>query len=669
MSGKPNKTENDIIKHKNEYIERLRLESSINKKNYDANALYKSTGQVMPIVGLTDNRSIEEKLLDIENLKQNIAKSIGSISSLTFGTNVVQSLLNNPLNIDNNLIVFTSQRIPELITNLRKIYAIGIRGDKNDVQQIVNFIVKMYTDTNNFAKQAKDFININPSSSLTPAGGPNLDNFSNIKNTLNFILPFLGKYLDTFQDIFQDFGDDDRPQWMEELNDLERGVYEKSIQVGDIMRALALASPSRELIDFLVNFGKLTNRYNDNPEVIDISREILEKYSVMFPQPNSVQTFFDKNKKYLEILNDSIHIFDKHIQDVRRGLVGSYNMSMYDAYKISLEKGNEVFLKFLEILNPSGEFPNADSILLLVGEVRDFYNEFRDDGGDGGDGGGGGGDDGDDGDDGSQASYASIRSVNPVQNIINPVIQSNPSSSSSSMGDLARGLPALAMGQNVPVMGEYIRAIQQWIDSGRIGPQPQYPIPPSGNGFKKRRGRPRGSGVYKPYSQTVLENLDLTKGIEPSSKFIKFGKYLLNSHKLKKDNTFSLKHISGGNIIDIPSQRLTEDLSKVIKIIIGGGMPSYDELNKLSESEKSYLHKVCSKSNILDKVSIPTPSKDSEEKEIHNFEVMRGEIMSGNDSPELIKKFKLLIIKLQKNNSLPKKEVYEILEDLNSLGY
>ena len=191
-----------------------------------------------------------------------------------------------------------------------------------------------------------------------------------------------------------------------------------------------------------------------------------------------------------------------------------------------------------------------------------------------------------------------------------------------------------------------------------------------GNGItKRRRGRPKGTGVLKPYSQTVQENLDLTRGIEPTGKFIKFGKYLLNSHKLNKDNTFSLKHISGGNIIDIPSQRLTENLSKAIRTIIGGGNPSYNDLNKLTENEQKYLHKICQKSNIIDKLSIPTPSKDSEEKEIHRFEVMKGEISSGNDSPELIKEFKRLILKLQKNNSLPKKEVYEILEELNTLGY
>ena len=43
--------------------------------------------------------------------------------------------------------------------------------------------------------------------------------------------------------------------------------------------------------------------------------------------------------------------------------------------------------------------------------------------------------------------------------------------------------------------------------------------------------------------------------------------------------------------------------------------------------------------------------------------------MSGNDSTELIKRFKLHIMKLSRNGTLPKHEVNEILSDLVNLGY
>ena len=72
---------------------------------------------------------------------------------------------------------------------------------------------------------------------------------------------------------------------------------------------------------------------------------------------------------------------------------------------------------------------------------------------------------------------------------------------------------------------------------------------------------------------------------------------------------------------------------------------------------------------MTDRLSVPAPSKDQEEKDFHQFEVMKGEIMSGNDSKELVKKFKILILKLSKQNILPKNEVQELLQDLLSLGY
>jgi len=57
------------------------------------------------------------------------------------------------------------------------------------------------------------------------------------------------------------------------------------------------------------------------------------------------------------------------------------------------------------------------------------------------------------------------------------------------------------------------------------------------------------------------------------------------------------------------------------------------------------------------------------EQDIHHFNVMKGEILAGNDSSVLIKKFKLLLLKLSKNGSLPKRECQEIMEDLIQLGY
>jgi len=193
----------------------------------------------------------------------------------------------------------------------------------------------------------------------------------------------------------------------------------------------------------------------------------------------------------------------------------------------------------------------------------------------------------------------------------------------------------------------------------------------TGHGIVKRRGRPRGCGIVKqkPYSESVKAHASYDKGIMESPRFVKFGRYLVNNHKLNNDDIFALKHPSGGTIQEFPSVRLSKHLSNVIKKMVGGGVPSYNDLNGLSEPEKVYLHKVAKRSNIVDKFSIPAPDKDQQEKDIHEFEVLKGEIMAGNDSKELIKKFKLHLMKLSKMGALPKREVSEVMEELIQMGY
>jgi hypothetical protein len=184
-----------------------------------------------------------------------------------------------------------------------------------------------------------------------------------------------------------------------------------------------------------------------------------------------------------------------------------------------------------------------------------------------------------------------------------------------------------------------------------------------GSGLK-RKGRPKGSGLVKP----LHERIDSNMGIKQGHTHVPFGRYLLNKNRLD-ENVFSFKHIKGYGIRGYPSKRISKNLSNIIKTIVGGGIPKFDELSNLSNDEKTYLHTVSKKAGIMDKLSIPTPSKDAREKDIHQFEVMKGEILAGNDSSVLIKNFKLLLLKLSKNGTLPKNEVSEIMEDLLTLGY
>ena len=146
------------------------------------------------------------------------------------------------------------------------------------------------------------------------------------------------------------------------------------------------------------------------------------------------------------------------------------------------------------------------------------------------------------------------------------------------------------------------------------------------------------------------------------------GRYIINKHRLD-DDVVAIKRPAGSCIKEFPSTRVSGGLGKIIRHIVGGGIPDFDELEALDDNEKAYLHKLSKETHILDRLSIPAPKKSESDKEIDKFNIMRGEIMSGNDNKELIRKFKLMTMKLMNLNLLPKSQARDILFDLTSMGF
>jgi len=196
-----------------------------------------------------------------------------------------------------------------------------------------------------------------------------------------------------------------------------------------------------------------------------------------------------------------------------------------------------------------------------------------------------------------------------------------------------------------------------------------------GSGMRGRGvGRPRsrnyaGSTRPKRSDNLTKEDIDFSKGVSyVAPRFVPLGRYVINKGQLDK-NIVSIKTKSGGCICGFKSQRTSAKMGNVLRKIIGGGVPTYDEIDELDTTEKTYLHKVASASGIIDKLNIPAPDKTAEDKEIDAFELMKGQILSGNDNRDYIKKFKLLVMKLSKEDLLPMRQAKEVLYELAMLGY
>lgn len=174
----------------------------------------------------------------------------------------------------------------------------------------------------------------------------------------------------------------------------------------------------------------------------------------------------------------------------------------------------------------------------------------------------------------------------------------------------------------------------------------------SGVGLKKRM---KGTGFNKSY--------DLNAGMLPNASYVPFGNFLINRKKLE-DGIVMIKRHSGQFMGEIKTKRVSPNLKNVFKKVSGGELPSFSDYEKLDDDEREYLQFVAKKSNLADKLQVPSPKKDKTEQLINQFEIMRGQIIAGNDSKDLIKKFKLILIELAERDLLPKGQLKDILVEI-----
>ena len=195
----------------------------------------------------------------------------------------------------------------------------------------------------------------------------------------------------------------------------------------------------------------------------------------------------------------------------------------------------------------------------------------------------------------------------------------------------------------------------------------------SAGGDKKVGGKGiMGRGLSRPNKRAdviIDTDIDFSKGMrERPPRFVPFGKYVINKDRLDND-IVAIKRPAGSIIPDLKSVRVSSNVGKIMRKIVGGQIPSYEDIDGLNDEEKGYLHKVMKHSNLLDRINIPSPNKTEDDKDVNLFEIMRGQIVAGNDSVDLIKKFKQHITKMSDKQLLPRGQVKDMLIELAKNGY
>lgn len=620
MSGQPINSASDQNRFRNEYLESLSLQAEINDTNLQANKNYLMTGQLPTVSQMIDTRTTTEKLEDINKLKQDIIDKLQPIADAATATAIVNKIINNPLNVANAMFRFFAQRIGEISIELKKIYPYGISYEPSDIDGIVLFIQNMYSETQGKLTSFRTYMNTT-SSTTSGTQVVSADNLSPILTQLQHIARVLLTSTDgvvgaePINDKVDALLETVRiiayslpsSAQMSLLNKQLTGTLIPGIRETQPMGAVQLQAAVAPAL-------KIDRLPQNENALIKPYFKLIEK----LPKFNAVETLIKKVEKFSDLLITDLNARIAQANAIQNPIQRREALAAINPDPNLLKNIHEGLDGLINLFAPFNTNEALQIIRNFVNTIIPKLSKY-------------------------EIIYANREEEWKKHNAIEDEIRQLQQNANLTQAQ-QRQLDALTLREENS-RNQIRQMYGEGINSGVKGiMQP-----------KRRVGRPRGCGIVK---------------VEKPPMYVGFGINEINRKKMNEKNILTVRrNNSRTNIPEFPSRHISDGFKNVLNTITGGGVPKFNDMSKLSVEEQEYLYKLVSKSNLEDKLSVPAPSKDGLDKDFHEFEKMKGEILSGNDSRELVKKFKGLIMKLSRNGYLPKGEVNELLELLTSLSY
>ena len=606
MSGQPLRQSGDSQVFREQYLANLGLRAKIDDKNLQANKTYKRTGQLP--VEPTDTRTLAEKFADVERIKIDIRNKLLSITDGINAQEIVSRL-------DNASIVFLSQNWSVISDAMKKMYSMGVLADIF-IDYLERYIIK-YQQNRGVENNLQQQNMMNDLIFNTEAILRQMPSAVEIRN-LNLAI-IRGNLFNK------------RKQ--EQISQLLNYVMRQNEELESLVREVGQ-------IDNAVNRAQLeellSDAFQNIPKKDDI-REFMEG----LVRPVDIEN----REKMNQIADDIASTFETAQMNagdiaVIRQLLDEYTGQKSGGAKAEAEEDVGMAPPdFQQEIIPVSQINSASRTDLIK-----FLSNIKKD---------------------LVSYYTSIPTLDERHNqlkdmyvklneritLLNSTTQKKATSSVDRLTDANLRI-ILKEQPTQRIIG---------ILYGRREEE-------GGGGSKAGKGI-SGGAIYKPqkrYDVITKDEIDNTKGIKASPKFVPFGRFIIHKNQLDKD-IISIRRPTGSSVGNLPSSRVSRKLGGMLRKIIGGGVPSFDELNSLDDEEKAFLHKVARETRIDDKISIPTPQKDEEDKLINEFEILRGQIVAGNDNAELIKKFRIALVKMGNKGLIPKSQMKDLLLDIATL--
>jgi len=156
-------------------------------------------------------------------------------------------------------------------------------------------------------------------------------------------------------------------------------------------------------------------------------------------------------------------------------------------------------------------------------------------------------------------------------------------------------------------------------------------------------------------------------GVVNHDPYITIGKYLVHKQHLLGGKLQVRSPVNHNQVYGFKSQNITNNIKDILLKLHKKEPISFKDVDKLNEEEKNQLYMIGKRLHVSELFDIPSTTKSNEDKLKDEFYLLRGSIMAGNNNPQLLRKFKIVLLKMKNNKLISLQEYNEILNILLEL--
>ena len=155
-------------------------------------------------------------------------------------------------------------------------------------------------------------------------------------------------------------------------------------------------------------------------------------------------------------------------------------------------------------------------------------------------------------------------------------------------------------------------------------------------------------------------------GMNTDNTYINIGKYLVHRNNLL-GGKLQVRSPNKNQVYGFKSQNITNNIKDILLKLHKNEPITFKDVDKLNEQEKNQLYTIGKKLHVSELFDIPSTLKSNEDKLKDEFFLLRGSLMAGNNNPDLLRKFKIVLLKMNNNKLISLQEYNEVLNILLEL--